>query len=175
MNPALASLLLDLNSFSDEEAEEKTYDEYLKLYTDHETHKGRVGLHKTHDGDDVLFYEWRFDHAFYESAYKTSRKYNKGKFARKRAARIRWIGEIIKGNVNGCECCDMPHPNRRDSSGRIMLQRVYVLWEENYLIWLEPHRSGGWWFSSAYVETKGRSYIRRNIISRGWRKKVSRD
>ena len=175
MNPTLASLLLDLSDLSDEEAEQKTYEEYIHLYMDRKTHKGLIGVRKTHDGDDVLFYEWRFEHAFFESAYKTSRKYNKGKFARNRAARIRWIGEIIKGNIKGCDYCQIPHPNRRDSSGRVMLQRVYILWEENYLIWLEPHRDGGWWFSSAYTETRGRTYIRRNIASRGWCKRISRD
>ena len=175
MNPKLASLLLDLENLSEEEAEEKTYKEYIKLYTDHETHKGMVGVRKSHDGDDVLFYEWRFDHAFFESAYKTSRQYNKGKFSQQRASRIRWIGEIIAGNIEGCECYEIPDFNRRDATGRIMIKRLYMLMEERYLVWLEPHQKGGWWFSSAYIETKGRNYIKRKIITGGMRKKISRD
>jgi hypothetical protein len=175
VNPALASLLLDLSNLCDEEAEAKTYQEYIRLYTDRKTRKGMVGTRKTHDGEDVVFYEERFEHAFFESAYKTSRKYNKGKFARNRAARIRWIGEIISGNIEGCECYHIPDFNRRDGSGRIMVKRLYVLWEEKYLIWLEPRKTGGWWFSSAYIESRSRSYVRRNITIRGQRKTISRD
>jgi len=168
----LASLLLDLSNLSDKEAEEKTFQEYVRLYTDRETYKGMIGVRKTHDGEDVIFYEWRFDHAFFESAYKTSRKYNKGKFAMHRATRIQWIGEIISGNVDGCEFCDFPNSDRRDSSGRIIIQRIYIVREENYIIWLEPHQKGGWWFSTAYVANEG--YIRR--ITKGCHcKKISRD
>ncbi len=175
MDPVLSSLLLNLNGLSDEDAEQKTFDEYVKLYLNKTTHKGMIGIHKTHDNEDILFYEWRFDHAFFESAYKTSRKYNKDKFDRIRAVRVRWIGKIIEGSINGCEFCDIPSPNRRDSTGKFLRQRVYILWEENYLVWLEPRNFGGWWFSSAYVESRGRRYIKSNIISRGMRKKISRD
>lgn len=175
MNTTLASLLLDLNGLSDTEAEDLAYQEYIKVYMDRETRKGMIGVRKVHDGEDVIFTEWRFEHAFFESAYKTSRKYNKGKFSRKRAARIRWIGQIIAGNIDGCECYQISDFNRRDSSGRIMVKRLYVLWEESYLVWLEPHQESGWWFSSAYIETKGRRYIKRNITARGVGKKISRD
>jgi len=159
---------------SDEEAEDVTFQEYAKLYLDRETRKGMVGELQAHDGDTVVFTEWRFEHAFFTSRHKTTRQYNKGKFDRDRACRIRWIGWLIKGTISSVEYCHIPDRNRRDPSGRIMVKRLYVLWEERYLIWLEPRFTGGWWFSSAYVESRGWNYIRK-LIRGCVRKKVSRD
>ncbi len=173
MDPTLASLLLDLTGLSDEEAEELVYREYAKLYNDRPTKKGFIGVRKTHDGQDVLFAEWRFDHAFFESAHKTSRRYNKGKFSRRRGERVRWIGEIIAGNIMGCECYYIPDQSRRNSAGKVLVKRLYVLFDERYLVWLEPRENGQWWFSSAYVALGGREYIRRLTNRRAcfWRKR----
>jgi hypothetical protein len=176
VNSKLASLLLDLSGLSDEKAEELTYREYIKLYTDREMHSGRIGLRKTHDGKDVIFYEDRFEHAFFTSAYKTSRQYNKGKLDRVRASRLPWIGQIIEGNIPGTECWKICRAGRYHS-GASTTARLYVLWDQNYLVWLEPQGEGAWWFSTAYVATGGRKYIR-NITANGscfWRKKISRD
>jgi hypothetical protein len=175
VDPILASLFLDLSNIPDEEAEEKTFQEYIKLYTDHETHTGMVGERCTHDSEPVMFYEDRFDHAFFISAHRTSRPYNKDEFQKDRATRVRWIGEIIKGNIDGTECWRVPDPDRRDSSGGIIVKRLYILRDENYVIWLEPLKTGRWKFSSAYPANKG--YIRQ-ITKRGtlfWCKKISRD
>ena len=43
MHPILASLLLDLEDLSDEEALELTYEEYVRLYMDHKTPAGLIG------------------------------------------------------------------------------------------------------------------------------------
>ena len=172
MDSVLSSLLLDLNGLSDKDAEQKTFNEYVKLYLNKTTHKGRIGIHKTHDNKDVIFFEDRFDHAFFESAYKTSRQYNKGKFDRKRAVRIRWIGEILAGNIDKCEGYHLPS-GRRDSSGTPFPQRLYVLWNENYVVWLEwLTKNNMWKFSSAYTASKGRPYIK-SIVKTGvcfWQK-----
>lgn len=175
MDHLLASLLLDFAKLSDEEAEATAYEEYLAFYMDRETPKGMKGVRKTHDGEEVLFFEDRFDHAFFTSAYKTSRQYHKGKFVRYRGMRVRWIGEIVRGNIDGSECWWIPDPDRRDSAGQIIVRRLYVLWHENYIIWVDPLETGKWKFSSAYWASK--QYIRQ-ITSRGtcfWRKKISRD
>lgn len=175
MDPALASLLLDLSNLSDEQAEQKTYEEYIHLYMDHKTHTGLVGQRQTHDGQPVMFYDDRFSHAFFTSANKASRRYNKDQFQRDRGSRIRWIGEIIKGNINGSECWWIPDACRRDASGRIIVKRLYIHRYENYLVWLEPLKTGRWKFSTAYVANK--LYIRQ-ITKKGtcfWRKKASRD
>lgn len=175
MNPTLASLLLDLRGLSDKDAEELTRREYIKLYLDRRTRTGIVGRRQTHDNEPVMFYEDRFDHAFFTSAHKTSRQYSKDEFQRDRARRVRWIGQIIRGNIDGTECWWIPDPDRRDSSGKIIGKRLYVLWSENYIIWVEPLQSGKWKFSSAYWASK--QYIRQ-ITRKGtcfWRKKASRD
>jgi hypothetical protein len=176
VDPALASLLLDLTGLSDEEAEELTHQESIRFYLDRKTQRGMIGEHPTHDGQPVIFYEDRFDHAFYTSAYKASRQYHKGKFVRNRAARVRWIGEIIQGNIRGTECWKISRPARYHSVTSLAA-RLYVLWDENYLVWLEPLPMQRWWFSTAYVADRGRGYIHR-ILANGtcfWRKKLSRD
>lgn len=176
MNPILASLLLDLSSLSDAEAEELTYQEYIKLYTDRKTHRGMVGERQTHDGEPVIFYEDRFEHAFFASAHKTSRQYAKDEFQRDRASRVHWIGQIIQGNVVGTECWRIA-PSHRYHSNLKIPARLYILREENYLVWLEPREKGRWWFSTAYVANRGKAYIRR-ITAQGscfWRKKTPRD
>jgi len=176
VDPLLASLLLDLSNLSDEQAEELTYNEYIRHYMDRETREGIRGERQTHDGQPVIFYEDRFEHAFFTSAYKTSRQYHKGKFVRIRGARVRWIGQVIKGNINGVECWKICRPVRYHSPDTTAA-RLYILWDENYLVWLEPLARGRWWFSTAYVASGGRPYIRK-ITANGacfWRKKISRD
>lgn len=171
MNPTLASLLLDLTGVSDEEAEKVTYQEYVRLYMDRRTHRGMVGERRTHDGQRVTFYEDRFEHAFFSSSEGASRQYAKDKFQRSRASRIRWIGPTIEGDIQGTDCWLIAPLGRYHSDAKAPA-RLYVLWEENYLVWLEPRRSGGWWFSSAYAAERGKSYIR-SILNRGvllWRK-----
>jgi len=169
VNPILSSLLLDLSNMSDEEAEDLTFHKYIETYTTRQTRKGRVGEMKAHDGEPVTFTEWRFDHAFFTSVDKTTRPYNKSKFDRNRAQRILWIGKIVQGHIPSAECYHIPAPGRRDISGRLMVRRLYLIWEELYMIWLEPRSNGGWWFSSAYVEYRGKDYVRR-IVRKGWKK-----
>jgi len=169
VNPTLASLLLDLSGLSDVEAEELTYQEYIKLYTVRQTRCGMIGVRETHDGDAVIFYEDRFYHAFFTTVDKISRQYNKAKFDRVRGSRIRWIGEVIQGNIDGTSCWYIS-----DSPASIV-KRLYVVWDEYYLVWLNPRKKGGWRFSSAYVADH--KYIRRKTTKGScfWRKITPRD
>lgn len=171
MNEPLASLLLDLTDLPDAEAEELTFREYSRLYLDHETRKGMVGELQTHDGGSVTFYEDRFDHAFFTTFDKVVRPHNKGLFDKTRAVRVRWIGEIIAGNIDGTECYHIPSDTHSRFRSAIM-KRLYVLPEERYIVWLEPLKKGGWKFSTAYLT--GNRDIRR-ITEGGLRKKISRD
>ena len=152
MDPILSSLLLDLTGLSDEEAEKVTYDEYVKLYMDPQTRGGMRGERTTHDGASVTFYADRFDHAFFTTSDRISGPHAKGKFERTRAARVRWIQEVIGGKVPGTSCWFLP---ARPGG---VAKRLYVAWDECYLIWLNATNRGGWKFSSAY--TADRSYIR---------------
>lgn len=175
MDPALASLLLDLSDLSDEEAEQKTYREYVRLYMDRKTRKGMMGVRKTHDDEPVFFYEDRFNHAFFTAPNGVSRPYSKEKFDRVRASRVRWIGQVIRGNIDGTACWWIADPVLRNTLGNIIIKRLYVLWDEYYLIWLNPRKGGGWKFSSAYVADH--RYIRKKTRCGRcfWRKKLSRD
>lgn len=155
MNPTLAALLLDLTGLSDEEAEDKIYQEYVRLYMDRKTRSGMIGELKTHDGESVTFYEDRFDHAFFTSVDRVLRPHNKGKFDKMRGERVRWIGRVIQGEIRGTSCWYFP-----PAPGGVA-KRLYVLCDECYLIWLNAAKRGGWKFSSAY--TANRSYIRRKI------------
>ncbi len=165
MDPNLATLLLDLSDLSDEEAKDLTYREYIKNYMDQETRSGKIGLRKTHDGEYVIFFEDRFYHAFFTSIEKISRPYNKGIFDKERAARVRWIGEVISGNINGTSCWYI------SESPKSMKKRLYVVWDEYYLIWLNSRKEGGWKFSSAYLASQ--RYIRGKTRKGNcfWRKK----
>lgn len=172
MNAKLKSLLLDLSGLSDEQARIKTCEEYNRLYMDRHTYTCMIGERKTHDNQTVIFYEDRFEHAFNTSIEGAYSQLKKDKFDRNRAVRVRWIDEVIQGNIQGIEYYHIPTGHHRDRLGRIRIKRLYVLWEENYIVWLEPRKENEWKFSSAYVANKG--YIRK--ITRGYFcKKISRD
>jgi hypothetical protein len=160
VNPALKALLLKLPGIPEEELIAYVRNEYIRMYTDADTPSGRRGELTIHDGQTVVFYEDRFEHAFFTSAHKTSRKFNKDAFDWRRAARLPWIGEVLRGRVEQVAAWHLP-TERKDPEGRPLTQRLYVLWEECYVIWLEPLiREGKWKFSSAYVEPRGRPYLR---------------
>jgi hypothetical protein len=157
----LDSLWLDLLDLSPEEAEILAFEKYVELYLDKGAPPRRIGIHKTHDGRNVKFREERFEHAFYTSGDKTSRQYAKDRFVRSRAARVAWIGPIIAGEIQEVQCWLVPPKNGgRDLRGRRM-NRMYVLHDEKYVVWLEPELDG-YKFSSAYVIDAGtlRRYCR---------------
>jgi len=151
MNPVLTGLFLDLSGFCDEDAERIVFREYAKRYLDRPTQTGRVGVRKTHDGQDVVFFEDRFQHAFYTSGEKTSRQYAKDKFERSRGERVAWIGPLLAGEIEGSECWLIPPKGGGRGLSRRPPNRFYLLRQEWYIVWLEPRRNGGWKFSSAYV------------------------
>ncbi|MCX5656339.1 MAG: hypothetical protein NTY65_17010 [Planctomycetota bacterium] len=151
MNAVLAELFLDLSAFSDEEAEQVVFEKYAELYLDCETRTGWVGIRKTHDGQDVVFFEDRFVHAFYTSKEKTSRQYAKDRFERSRGERIAWIGPLVAGEIDGSECWLIPPKDGGRHLDDRPPNRFYLLRQEGYVVWLEPRKNGGWKFSSAYV------------------------
>ncbi|MFN0137418.1 MAG: hypothetical protein ACKVS9_15040 [Phycisphaerae bacterium] len=147
----MAALLVDLGAYSDEEADEYTFEQYRRLYLDRSTQRGLIGIRKAHDGSDVYFAESRYEHAFGTPSEKTSRRYAKDMFDRARGERVAWIGPVIAGNILGVECWSVPPKNgRRDIRGR-QPNRLYLFDAECYVVWLEPRRDGGYWFATAYV------------------------
>ena len=131
------------------------YQEYVHLYLNRETHSGKVGEIKTHDGESVMFYEDRFDHAFFTTDDRILRPHGKTKFDRSRGERVRWIGRIIQGAIVRTSCWHVP-----PVPGAVA-KRLYVLFDEGYLIWLNASKKGAWKFSSAYMANL--SYIRRKV------------
>jgi hypothetical protein len=128
----LKSLLLNFGNMTTAQIKELGAKLYNQIYITSQ----RRGIHKTHDGEECYFWFDRFDHAFHEDKAKTV--LDKG-----RVARIRWIGEVIAGNVALFECWLIDQTPRPEN-------RLYVVWGENYVVWLEQRDAGGWKFSSAY-------------------------
>jgi len=170
VDPALSSLLLDLTNIPDEEAEQIVFDKYAVLYLDSGAPPRRIGIRKTHDGSDCIFTESRFDHAFYFKG-----RFTKNIFSKVRGERVAWIGPVIAGLMEKTECWVVP-PKDGFREGKMRLwNRLYLLREESYVIWLEPGRGNKWWFSSAYVAGYGdiRRYCSAGTLI--WTKKISRD
>jgi hypothetical protein len=132
MEVDLKSLLLKIDRLSTADAKELGEKLYDQLYIT----SPRVGIHKTHDGEEVFFWFDRFTHAFHYDKAKTL-------LDRGRVARIRWIGEIVAGSVPAFECWLVDKTPQPDN-------RLYIVWGENYVVWLEPRPAGGWKFSTAY-------------------------
>lgn len=173
MNQDLHQLLVDLDGLSDEEAEAEVLAIYLDLYTDNETRGGRRGERLAHDGTKVVFWEGQFEHAFRTTRDKANRPYAKVKFDRSRGRRVRWIGEIIGGNVEGVECWLIPPESGRRGGETRGMHRLYVLWEEQYAVFLVPRKEDGWRYSTAHVAATRylREYTMRGVCK--WRKQTN--
>ena len=139
----LGGLLLDLGGMGDDDIEALARDWYDRLYVT----SGQCGFHTCHDGEEVVFWRDRFEHAFFTSSNWARYPDRKDRLARDRIERIRWIGEVIAGRVPGSACWEVPSPTGR----RRPPNRLYLVSSERYVVWLEPRMRGGWKFSSAYV------------------------
>jgi hypothetical protein len=102
------------------------------------------GVPMTHDGQRVWFFSNRFQHAFQRD--NTRKGGNKNEIDLNRVQRVRWIGEVIAGNVAASVCRLVPDARdpRRGSS------RLYMVDPECYVVWLTPRQNGGWTFSTAF-------------------------
>ena len=121
----------------------------------------RRGDALTHDGERVRFQPSRFDHAFYTSATRKDRGRDKGVIAIGRVERLRWIVPVIAGQVAHTECwrCrDYRYRHQPES-------RLYIVGPEQYVVWLDAAKSGGFVFSSAYRASvpEIRGYIERQV------------
>ena len=137
-NLDINSLILNLYDLDDSDIERLGYESYCDLFLDSEIR----GIRKTHDDEDVYFWEERFSHAFFTPAnwqYTTEKQV----IDKARVARIKWILPLIGGLMTNSECWLVKNRNRPN-------QRLYVRFSQNYVIWLEPRDAGGWKFSTAY-------------------------
>lgn len=167
MDERLASLLVDLSDMSDEEAEQAVLTMYGELYLTRGKSPKRTGAIHAHDEERVVFFEDRFDHAF----AATVAWLKKGPFDRRRGERVAWIGTVVRGEIAGTECWLMPPEDRRPPPNDRLRRRLYIVREESYVVWLEPLRSGGWKFSSAYVAGHGDIRRYQRLGRRFWAQK----
>lgn len=138
----LASILLDLSGLDDTEAAELGRSEYKSIYTP----QGYRGTLTAYDGSEVVFFEDRFEHAFFTTSDRYRREFAKDLLARDRVARVRWIGPILKGEVSNTQCWESLR-----SPGDDRTQRLCVASVELFVIWLEARSDGAWRFSTAYL------------------------
>ena len=149
----LQDLIIDFDSVPDDQLEEKG----RKAYREHCLNRGRFGVHQCHDRQEVMFHEDRFRHAVYEST-APGQETRHDTPDRIRLKRMRWIGEVVRGNVPGSECWEVLSRLGKGTAWK----RLYIVWHERYVVWLEPKGENRWWFSSAYVRNAGliREYCR---------------
>jgi hypothetical protein len=138
----LKGMLLDLSGMGRQEIERLGSDLYRQLYLN----KGKVGVHRTHDGQDLVFHSDAFDHAFYTSSDRRCHPDLKDVLRTGSVERIRWIGHVVSGCVQGSACFEVPSPTGRERPPN----RFYAVFETPYVVWLEPRQNGGWKFKSAY-------------------------
>jgi hypothetical protein len=170
MDADLHSILLDIDTLSDEEAYEYGEQQFQALFLG----TNSVGQLELPDDPPVFFYKDRYYHAFRSSADRAKNPYSKAKIARDRIERIRWIKEILLRTVPGTECWHVKPQSGRNHP----LDRLYVHWDYGYVIWLQPRQDGqGWRFSSAYPVPKSEigRYTRGGKLQFRVEKKLPRD
>ncbi len=141
----LNDLLLDLSNIPENELENFARAKYREIYVT----SGNRGVMNCHDGDEVIFWESRFDHAFYtpKNWRETSVKQVLDK---RRIERMAWIRPLICGDVPNSACWII---------NENLVKRMYAVASKGYLVWLELKRDGSWQFSSAYAYVADISYI----------------
>lgn len=161
----LDSLLLDVQNVDENQLEQFAFEKYQELYIN----ARQLGVHQTHDGNDVLFWLDRFEHAFRTSRNRARNAYAKDKLDIDRVVRMAWIRPVIAGEVPDSGCWEVAGEGRR-----LPPNRLYVVWPKSYIVWLEPRMNGGWKFSSAYSPPTQeiRRYCRggKQIWDYGWGK-----
>ena len=141
----MALELMELHGLTDPE---DIFEYGMQVYTENFLNQSKNrGLMKSHDGEDVVFYADRYDHAFRTSPDRARRAYDKSRVAVDRIERIMWIQTLIGMAGPNITCKEKSPPPR--------WKRAYYCYDNNYVVWLEPMRIEdgrpiGWKFSSAY-------------------------
>ena len=138
----LTSLLLDLSGLDDAQAQKLGRAEFKALYVP----GGSRGVLTAYDGSEVVFFEDRFEHAFFTTSDRYRHEFAKNVLDRNRVARVRWIGPILRGEVTNTQCWESLR-----SPGQDQMRRLCIASAELYVIWLDAGSGGNWRFSTAYV------------------------
>lgn len=139
----LELLKTDLSWMTEEEVEAEGFRLYEQEFFPDGGNRGEIRLH---DGQTAFIFRDRFEHAFRTSPDRIRHPYSKSKTAHERIERIKWITPILAGKVEGTQCWLVPDRRRK--------RRLYVVVQEQYIIWLEERKDGGWKFSTAYCAGK---------------------
>jgi hypothetical protein len=152
----LDDLLVDLSSVDESQLEDYARNLYRELYIT----SGKYGIHKCHDGQEVKFWDNRFDHAFFTPKnwhYTTEKQV----LDKRRVERLRWIGALISGDVPNSACWLVTQN---------LVKRLYTIAPKGYLVWLELHREGFWTFSTSYTADSGEIHRKTRGQKRIWKK-----
>lgn len=141
----LDDLTEDLSGLSREDAIAHTREIYESVYLNG---KNANDL-PCHDGEKVIFYRDRFEHAFFTGGSTWGPAGDKSRLCPDRASKIRWIATVITCGVDRSECWLIEN----DRHGRPP-KRLYICRPKSYVIWLEPTKHERTWkFSSAFSMT----------------------
>ena len=147
MEPNLDELVWDLDEWEPDAAYRWGESRYCRCFIDEaEGSPADGGVWRLHDGESVVFFRDRFEHAFRTSSNRMRHPDIKDVVAVDRIELIDWILPILRGQVPEVECWRIPRKGTKPYPSN----RLYVLWGSAYVIWLEPLRRGGYKFSSAY-------------------------
>lgn len=143
----LDSLKLDLRGKTEQEKRDEGWKWYQQLYlTDPEK---PIGIHELHDGEQVIFHDRTFDHAFFKSSDYQLHPKRKDLVDYVRLERVRWIGVLISGQVPSSSCFEVLALSGRPG----IPNRAYLAHNHSYLVFLEPRLNSPdlqWRFSSAF-------------------------
>jgi hypothetical protein len=138
----LEKLLVSLQGTADDALEDLA----RSLYRDSYLNKERFGVHRTHDDQVVIFHADAFEHAFFTTSDHLCHPDRKDILRKGSIERIHWIGPLVRGEVVDSACFEVPSPTGRYRPPN----RLYVVVEPAYIVWLEPRKDSGWKFKSAY-------------------------
>lgn len=139
----LETLKIDLPDCSEEETAREGERLYEQEFFSNGGSRGEIPLH---DGQTAFIFRDRFEHAFRTSPDRIRHPYSKSKVAVERIERIKWIKPVLAGKIKGTQCWLVPDRRRK--------KRLYVVVQEQYIIWLEERNDGQWKFSTAYCAGK---------------------
>lgn len=131
----LQRLITSLKGQTDAEIEKYGREYYAERFLDN----ARNGQRETHDGQVLYFWESRFNHSCFMSPDKV-------RIDRARVERLMWVLPIIEGKIADTECFTVanPYQGRPDN-------RLYIMFPEKFVVWLEPRDNGGWTYSTHYT------------------------
>jgi hypothetical protein len=124
------------------ELERRARELYREIYLDNDS----FGVRHTHDCQLLIFHARQFDHAFFTTSDRLCHPERKDVLRPGSIERVRWIAPLVSGSVEQSACFEVPGP-----TGRIRPpNRLYAVFKDPFVVWLEPRKDDGWKFSSAY-------------------------